>query len=86
MKAKDSASVRVRTASRPSLALFWVISVWVLAFLVLAPWAAQALGEGDPAPDFLLSGSDGETVSLDGLLEDHAGVVLAFFPRAFTPG
>jgi peroxiredoxin Q/BCP len=40
---------------------------------------------GDPAPGFALPASDGTTVSL----ADFNGkkmVVLAFFPKAFTPG
>ena len=59
---------------------------WVLLLVFLVPSAALGLEEGEPAPDFLLSGSDGELYSLQGLLEEHSGVVLAFFPRAFTPG
>lgn len=40
---------------------------------------------GDTAPEFELAGSDGETHRLS----DHRGervVVLAWFPKAFTPG
>jgi peroxiredoxin Q/BCP len=43
------------------------------------------LKPGDPAPEFNLQGSDGKKHSLD----DHRGkkvVVLAWFPKAFTPG
>ena len=58
----------------------------VVLLLALVPGASMALEEGDPAPDFLLAGSDGELYSLQGLLKEHSGVVLAFFPRAFTPG
>jgi peroxiredoxin Q/BCP len=46
---------------------------------------SDALAVGDPAPDFTLPGSDGA----DYRLEDYKGkqaVVLAWFPRAFTPG
>jgi hypothetical protein len=41
---------------------------------------------GDPAPPFTLSGSDGRSYSLQDLLAEHEGVVLAWFPKAFTPG
>lgn len=39
---------------------------------------------GDPAPDFSLKGSDGLTHSLAELR--GRGVVIAFFPKAFTGG
>ncbi|MBX3414414.1 MAG: peroxiredoxin [Pirellulales bacterium] len=46
---------------------------------------AAELKAGDKAPDFTLAGSDGKTYNL----KDFAGkqtVVLAWFPKAFTPG
>ena len=46
---------------------------------------SETLAVGDPAPNFALHGSDGAMVRL----EDYKGkqaVVLAWFPRAFTPG
>ena len=39
---------------------------------------------GDAAPDFSLSGSDGQTHELSGYRGRF--VVLAFFPKAFTGG
>jgi peroxiredoxin Q/BCP len=58
----------------------------VLAGLVAAGTASADLAVGDEAPDFELKGSDGETYTLSGLLAKHQGVVLAWFPKAFTPG
>ena len=46
---------------------------------------AEALAPGSKAPDFALQGSDGRQHRL----ADHLGkqaVVLAWFPKAFTPG
>jgi peroxiredoxin Q/BCP len=54
--------------------------------LLLTPAARAAeLAVGDPAPAFSLVGSDGK----EHALADHLGkrgVVLAWFPKAFTPG
>jgi len=54
---------------------------------LLTAGAAQAadLAPGAKAPNFALAGSDGKTHRL----ADHVGkrgVVLAWFPKAFTPG
>ena len=59
--------------------------------LVTALWAAPAgaeLSVGDRAPAFSLPGSDGRTYALADLLNQgqNRGIVLAFFPKAFTPG
>jgi len=43
------------------------------------------LAVGAPAPDFELLGSDGKTWSLSQFVGKRA-VVLAWFPKAFTPG
>ena len=57
----------------------------VFGLLFLAP-IVRALEEGESAPEFELTGSDGGSYTLSKLREEHAGIVLAFFPRAFTPG
>lgn len=58
----------------------------LLAIVLVASSAtALDLAVGDPAPDFALVGSDGETHAL----ADHRGkrgVVIAWFPAAFTSG
>ena len=44
------------------------------------------LRPGDPAPDFTLPGSDGRTYHLRDIVQQGHGVVLAWFPKAFTGG
>ena len=66
----------------PGVSRFLLLCVALL--LVALPVAAEP-AVGQPAPPFTLAGSDGETHSL----AEHAGkrgVVLAWFPKAFTPG
>ncbi len=46
---------------------------------------ATALKIGDKAPDFTLPDTDGKPVTLSKLLE-KGPVILAFYPKAFTPG
>ncbi len=51
-------------------------------------WASVAradLAEGDAAPDFSMRGSDGNDYTLS-QFRGKKGVVLAWFPKAFTPG
>jgi peroxiredoxin Q/BCP len=47
---------------------------------------ADELKVGDQAPDFKMVGSDGKTYSLSELNKQGKAVVLAWFPRAMTPG
>ncbi len=47
--------------------------------------ASAALKVGDRAPEFTLPGTDGKPVTLSKLLA-RGPVILAFFPKAFTPG
>jgi thioredoxin-dependent peroxiredoxin len=59
--------------------------VWTMLFASGAAIQAAELKVGDDAPPFSLQGSDGKTYAL----KDFAGkqpVVLAWFPKAFTPG
>ena len=46
---------------------------------------AMELKVGDMAPDFKLMGSDGENYTL-AQFKGKKHVVLAFFPKSFTPG
>jgi hypothetical protein len=73
------------TASQRRKSLARVAASLLATFL---PGMASAeLAEGDAAPNFVFQGSDGNQYSLAGLLESGTqGIVLAFFPRAFTPG
>ena len=71
-----------------------VLAVPLIALLLLllgsvgvgaATAAAEDLAVGSQAPAFALVGSDGKTHTL----AEHVGVrgvVLAWFPKAFTPG
>jgi len=56
----------------------------VLAAAQQAPPGTVELKEGDVAPNFSLVGSDGKTHKLSDY-KGH-GVVLAWFPKAFTGG
>ena len=40
---------------------------------------------GDTAPDFTVTDIDGNKLELKSLVRSHT-VILAFFPKAFTPG
>ena len=62
-----------------------ILVVAVLLLLVAPVAGAEAPGVGSEAPPFALQGSDGRIHSL----AEHVGkrgVVLAWFPKAFTPG
>jgi len=61
------------------------ILLLLAAFTIVAAGAqAQELKVGDPAPDFTLKASDGQTYTLSKL--KGKTVVLAWFPKAFTGG
>jgi len=67
---------------------YWAVAAMVLGGSVSA--AAQDAADtelkvGDTAPEFNLLGSDGKTYTLS-QYKGKQPVVLAFFPKAFTPG
>ncbi len=61
------------------------VGVLVLG-LVCAPAGAADLKVGDPAPAFALEAPNGSTVTLARFVGESTGVVLAWFPKAFTRG
>lgn len=62
-----------------------VTGIALLLGALLGSTVAQAApGVGDPAPEFSLPGSDGQTWTLSALRGQW--VVVAFFPKAFTGG
>jgi peroxiredoxin Q/BCP len=61
------------------------ICVAVFAVASFIGSASAAVKVGDPAPDFELMGSDGQLHHL-GEYKGKQAVVLAWFPKAFTPG
>ena len=61
------------------------ILVVVLIFTSMTAFGALALEPGDRAPAFALPGSDGKSYALSDFV-GRRGVVLAWFPKAFTPG
>ena len=60
-----------------------VSSPMLSALLTLSLLAAPKVG--DVAPDFTVTDVDGAELTLSSLVE-RGPVVLAFFPKAFTPG
>ena len=61
------------------------LAAFALIGLASLAQAADELKVGDKAPDFTLMGSDGKTYSLADF-KGKKGVVLAWFPKADTPG
>jgi thioredoxin-dependent peroxiredoxin len=55
------------------------------ASLIAMLLGATSLKVGDKAPDFTLLDQDGKSVSLSDALKSGP-VILAFYPKAFTPG
>lgn len=64
----------------------WRTLFGALLLGALGPGAGAAdLAVGSPAPPFRLLGTDGKSHALEDYLGKR-GVVLAWFPKAFTPG
>lgn len=57
----------------------------MLHVMMLSAFFGSSLEVGDTAPDFSVVDTDGRTHTLSQMLK-HGPVVLAFFPKAFTPG
>ena len=57
----------------------------LITALSLATCAMASPDAGDQAPAFQLQASDGKTYTL-AEFRDRQGVVIAFFPKAFTGG
>ena len=55
------------------------------ALLLFTPLTIAELKVGDAAPDFELTGSDGEVYKLSDF-KDKKAVVVAWYPKAFTGG
>lgn len=84
-RAGSARLARPERRPRAGRALRAVLLAWAASAIALAgAWAGPSVGE--PAPPFSLQGSDGRTYTLESVLADHEGVVLAWFPKAFTPG
>jgi len=75
-----------RPSRAPAVASFPSGAIAIFAAVILFAWSAGAeLSVGDPAPDFALAGTDGSVHRLADSVGER-GVVLAWFPKAFTPG
>jgi peroxiredoxin Q/BCP len=63
----------------------WAVATLFGLGITMAAVAAEELKVGDKAPDFTLKASDGKTYSLADF-KGKKGVVIAWFPKAFTGG
>lgn len=57
----------------------------ILPLLVTGFFSSAVPQVGDTAPDFTVKDTDGKTYTLSELVK-QGPVILAFFPKAFTPG
>ncbi len=83
-KAKPKAPVKPKAAMPVAKSRQPVITPRPVAPAAPPPVPAHVPGVGDKAPDFLLPGDDGTSVSLAGL--SGKKVVLYFYPKDDTPG
>jgi peroxiredoxin Q/BCP len=63
----------------------YMLRFFVVLSMLSGPVVASNLQVGDKAPEFKLPGSDGQDYALDQFL-GKKGVVIAWFPKAFTGG
>ena len=73
---------------RGAVSILLAILLAVAALLASFAAGAKDLAVGDAAPNVRFQGSDGAVVTLAELLEKggREGILLAWFPKAFTPG
>jgi thioredoxin-dependent peroxiredoxin len=66
---------------------FLLIALFIASFTVLQSCGGNAenLSVGNPAPDFTLQDSDGNSYSLSSYTEKYP-VIIYFYPKAGTPG
>ena len=77
--------VRHRVTVAGLAALLFFAGTGAAALLLASAASASEPEVGAPAPDFALQGSDGAAVSLS-QFRGKQDLVLAWFPKAFTPG
>lgn len=60
-----------------------VVAIATAAVLLIACGEAPLTADTDRAPDFTATDGQGHEVTLSGLLDEHAGVVLVFYRGFF---
>ena len=67
------------------LLVIFLPALLLLGFVALSHGQAGGLKVGDRAPEFQMQGSDGKVYSLS-QFKGKKGVVIAWYPKAFTGG